>query len=263
MEPFLLRALLAAIGLAIIAAPFGCMVVWNRMAYFGETIAQAGLIGVALSLAFSLDLTLGISVAALAVAGLVFILSRQHLVPIDAVLGLTHYGALATGIIATAALSGPSLDLRAYLFGDLFAVQSSDLFVIYIGGALVLAALWLIWQPLLRLTVHEDLAAAEGVPRDAYRAVFMALLALTIAFTIKIVGILLVIAFMIVPAVAARAFAGSPIKMVMLSATIGIGCVVMGLWGSWTFDAPGGPAIVLAMSLAAVVSLVISTLRAR
>ncbi|MEO1543043.1 MAG: metal ABC transporter permease [Pseudomonadota bacterium] len=261
MEPFLLRALLAAIGLAIIAAPFGCLVVWNRMAYFGETIAQAGLIGVALSLALSIDLTLGVSIAALAVAALVFALSRQQLVPIDAVLGLTHYGALALGIIATAALSGPSLDLRAYLFGDLFAVRPSDVIAIYMGGAAVLGVLAFIWQPLLRLSVHEDLAAAEGVPRDIYRAGFMALLALTIAFTIKIVGILLVIAFMIVPAVAARAFAGSPLRMVALSATIGVVCVIVGLWGSWTFDAPGGPAIVLTMALAAAASLVISSVQ--
>ncbi|MEL7050077.1 MAG: iron chelate uptake ABC transporter family permease subunit, partial [Pseudomonadota bacterium] len=155
----------------------------------------------------------------------------------------------------------PSLDLRAYLFGDLFAVRSFDLVVIYLGGAIVLTALAVIWQPLLRLTVHEDLAAAEGVNQNIYRAAFMALLALTIAFTIKIVGILLVIAFMIVPAVAARAFSVSPIQMVLTSAVIGIACVLIGLWGSWTFDAPGGPSIVLTMALAATVSLMVSSVR--
>lgn len=261
MEPFLLRALLAAVGLALIAAPFGCLVVWNRMAYFGETIAQAGLIGVALALALSIDLTLGIAIASLTVAALVLALSRQRLVPVDAVLGLTHYGALSLGIIAAAALSGPALDLRAYLFGDLFAVRQADLITIYVGGALVLAALAVIWQPLLRLTVHEDLAAAEGVPRDVLRAAFMLLLALTIAFTIKIVGILLVIAFMIVPAVAARAFATSPLQMVVIAAGVGLISVAAGLWASWTWDAPGGPAIVLAMAIAASASLVASSFR--
>lgn len=255
MEPFLLRALAAAIGLAIVAAPFGCLVVWNRMAYFGETIAQAGLIGVALALAFSLDLTLGIAAASLAVAAFVLLLSRQRVVPVDSVLGLTHYGALSLGIIATAALSGPSLDLRAYLFGDLFAVRTSDLWTIYLGGAVVCGLLAVLWEPLLRITVHPDLAAAEGLPRERLNAAFMLLLALTIAFTIKIVGILLVIAFMIVPAVAARAFSSSPLQMVAIAASVAVASVCLGLWASWTFDAPGGPAIVLVMAFAAAASL--------
>lgn len=263
MEPFLLRALLAALALAVVAAPFGCLIVWNRMSYFGETIAQAGLIGVALSLIFSVDLTIGIAVAAAVVALFIFALTRQQLVPADAVLGLTHYGTLSLGVIATSAMAGTSVDLLAYLFGDLFAVSRNDLFVVYAGGAVVLAALAAIWSPLLRLTVHEDLATAEGVNRDFYRLAFMILLALTIAFTIKIVGILLVIAFMIVPAVAARAFATSPIQMVLIAASFASVCVLIGLWSSWTFDTPGGPSIVLVMSMAAATSLIMAGLRPR
>ncbi|MEM8626423.1 MAG: metal ABC transporter permease [Pseudomonadota bacterium] len=262
MEPFLVRALLAGLGLAAIAAPFGCLVVWNRMAYFGETIAHAGLIGVAVSLAFAIDLTLGLAIVGLTVAGVVFALTRQRFVPIDSVLGLTHYSALAAGVIATSALAGPSLDLRGYLFGDLFAISNSDLLAIYIGGAVVLGALATIWTPLLRSTIHHDLAAAEGVRTDRARLLFMLLLALTIAVAVKMVGILLVVAFMIVPAVAARPLSQTPLQMLVLTSVIGMGSVLVGLAASWNFDAPGGPAIVLVMAILAAASLIISNLRA-
>lgn len=260
-EPFLLRAIAAAIGLAIIAAPLGCVVVWNRMAYFGETIAQAGLIGVALALALQIDITLGI-VAVAILAGLIVLgLTRQRLVPIDSVLGLMHYGALSLGVISAASLAGPSVDLMGYLFGDIFAVAPIDLYWIYGGGIVILGAIILLWEPLLRLAVHDELAAAEGVPREAIRAAFVLLLAVTIAFAIKIVGILLVIAFLIVPAVAARPFSRTPEVMVALTALIAILGVALGLFASWEFDAPGGPAIVLSMACLAAMSVLTASYR--
>ena len=119
IEPFLLRALLAAIGLAIIAAPLGSLVVWNRMAYFGETVAQASLIGIALALAFNMNLTVSVVLVTLAVAALLIALSQQKLVPLDSILGLMHHGALALGVIATSMLRGPTVDLMGYLFGEI------------------------------------------------------------------------------------------------------------------------------------------------
>lgn len=256
MEPFLLRALAAAIGLAIIAAPLGSLVVWQRMAYFGETMAQASLLGVALSLALGQGLTLSVLVVAGLAALLILLLSEQRLLPLDSVLGLLHHGSLAAGFIATAAFAGPSVDLLGYLFGDIFAVTSEDLYWIWCGGAVVLAILWFIWQPLLRLAVHQELAVAEGVPARRVRGVFMLLLAMTIAIAIKIFGILLVIAFLIVPAAAARPFAATPERMVLLAGGISVVGVLIGLEISTRSDAPGGPAIVLVLAVLALASLV-------
>ncbi len=258
-EPFLLRACLAAICLAIIAAPLGCIIVWNRIAYFGETIAQAALLGIALGLAFQMDLTLAIFLAALAAATIVALLSLQKLVPLDSILGLMHHGALAAGVIAVALLSGRAVDLVGFLFGDIFAVSDRDLIAIAITGVIVLAALALLWQPLLRLAVDEELAIAEGVPVNTIKFAFMALLALLIAFAVKIVGVLLVIAFLIVPAVAARPLARTPELMALVAAAIGIFGVIIGLWISWTTDAPGGPAIVATLACIAIVSVAVST----
>lgn len=256
IEPFLLNAFLASVGLAVLAAPLGCLVVWNRMAYFGEAIAHAGLMGVALSLAFQVDMTVSVLLVALAAAVFVLALSRQRVVPIDSVLGLLHHGALSLGIIATGALSGPSVDLRSYLFGDIYAVVPSDLYWLAGTAVLVLGALIWLWQPLLRIAVHAELAAAEGVPRQGIRAAFIILMALAVAMAIKFVGILLAVAFLIVPAVAARPFATTPERMVAFALAIAVAAVAAGLYGSWTWDLPGGPSIVLAMALAAAASLV-------
>ncbi len=258
IEPFLLRAILAAVGLALIAAPLGCFVVWNRMSYFGETIAQASLLGVALGLLVQMDLNVTVVVVTVAAAFAIIGLTRQRVVPIDSVLGLMHHGTLALGVIVISSLKGQSVDLMGYLFGDIFAVSTGDLWwIAAIGVGVVLAMTWL-WQPLLRLSVHDDLARAEGVNTTAIRTGFTVVLALVIAVAIKIVGILLAIAFLIVPAVAARPFASSPEKMVLVSAGLGVASILVGLTVSTQADIPGGPAIVLVMTLVAAMSLLLA-----
>lgn len=261
LEPFLLRALAAGIGIAIIAAPLGCFVVWRRMAYFGETIAQASLIGIALGLAMQADLTATVLVTALAVAGLLLALGRQTLVPMDSLLGLLHHIALAAGVVATASLKGPSVDLVGYLFGDVLSVTTGDLAWVWGGGAIVLAAILWLWQPLLRLTIHPDLAAAEGVPVERTRILFTLLLALTIALAMKVVGALLAIAFLIVPAVAARPLASSAEAMALTAAGLAATSVAAGLFTSTLYDVPSGPAIVLVMAAFAVAGLLWSGMR--
>lgn len=261
-EPFFLKALAAGLGLAVVAAPLGCIIVWRRMAYVGETLAQSSLLGVALGLALGIDLTLAVVLAAVATAFILIAFGRQKLLALDSVLGLMHHAALALGVIAIALLKGPSIDLMSYLFGDVFAVTYGDLLWVYVGGAVVLALTLQLWKPLVRLSLHEDLATAEGIDPALPRALFDLLLAVTIAVSMKIVGILLVMAFLIVPAVAARPLATTPERMAVIAAAIGAVSVVAGLALSLYTDAPGGPSIVLAMCACAVISLLAAGRRA-
>ncbi|HVZ06104.1 metal ABC transporter permease [Hyphomicrobium sp.] len=260
-EPFIWRALFAAVGLAIIAAPLGCIVVWRRMSYVGETLAQAGLLGVALGLALNIDLTLAVVIAAIVAAGILTVLGRQQLVPLDSALGLTHHATLALGIVAIALAKGPGIDLMSYLFGDVFAVTRNDLVWVYVGGAAVLGAVLYLWKPLVRLSLHEDLATAEGVNPKLPRAAFDLLLAVVIAVAMKIVGILLVMAFLVVPAVAARPLSSTPERMAVLAAGIAVMSTIFGLWLSLSSDLPGGPSIVIAMCTVAAISLLAGSRR--
>ena len=261
-EPFLLRALFAGLGLAVVAAPLGCFVVWRRMAYYGETVAQAGLIGIAAGLALSLNLTASVLVVTLVVSALLLLLGRQQIVPFDSLLGLLAHTALAAGVIAASMVRGP-LDLTAFLFGDIFAVTGADLEWIYLGGTLALAVLGFTWRPLLALSVHEGLAEAEGVKGERVKLVFVLVLALVVAIAIKIVGVLLTIAFLIMPASAARPVSETPEQMALFAAIFGGLSVALGLFVSVTFNAPGGPSIVLVLALFFAAAILPTVLRGR
>ena len=262
-EPFVMRALLAGLGLAMIAAPLGCFVVWRRMAYYGETVAQAGLIGIALGLGLSLNLTASVLLITLLVSGLLVLLSRQHVVPFDTLLGILAHAALALGVIVASLVRGPQVDLMAFLFGDIFAVTPLDLRWVLGGGLCALTGLIVLWRPLLALTVHEELAAAEGVATDRVKMLFVLILALVVAIAIKIVGVLLTIAFLIMPAAAARPLSETPEQMAAIAAILGMLSVVTGLFLSISLDTPGGPSIVLMMAAFFAASILPTVLRQR
>lgn len=262
-DPFLLRALAAGVGIALICAPLGCFVVWQRMAYFGETVAQASLIGIALGLALELELTASALVVAAAVALTLVLLSRQRMLPLDSILGLLAHAALAAGVVLTALAGGPSVDLLSFLFGDIFAVTNGDLWWIAIGGVASLTALAFLWRPLLAIAVHEEMAAAEGMNRDLVNGAFVVMLAVAVAIAMKIVGVLLVIAFLIMPAAAARPVSATPEGMAAAAVLIAVAGVIAGLGASLTWDVPGGPAIVLALAALAMASMLFVVIRSR
>ncbi len=133
LDDFLTRAALAGIGTAILAAPLGCFVVWRRMAYFGETVAYSGLLGVALGFLLGIDLTLGVIATAVAMALLLTAFQAQRKIPYDTLLGILAHTALAAGLIAASFVGGARLDLMGYLFGDILAVSKTDLAWIW-GG---------------------------------------------------------------------------------------------------------------------------------
>ncbi len=250
MDSFILRAIVAGIGVAIVAGPLGCFIIWRRMAYFGDTLSHAALTGIAVGILFGVNATVGILGTGLVVGLLLLALQRQRAVPTDTLLGILSHGALALGLIVVSSMTTVRVDLMGYLFGDILAVTPNDLIWIYGGGAVVLAGLAFIWQPLIALTVHEDIAAAEGIRAPVIRMVFTALIALTVAIAMKIIGVLLVTALLIVPAATARRFAATPEKMAMGAVIVGIVSVVAGLSGSLAWDTPSGPSIVSAAVIA-------------
>ncbi|MCW9032693.1 MAG: metal ABC transporter permease [Rhodospirillales bacterium] len=246
MDDFLIRALVGGLGVALIASPFGCFIVWRRMAYFGDTLAHSALLGVALGFLLGIDLTIGIIAVSFTVAVLLGFLQRNRQLASDTLLGILSHGSLAMGLVVLAFLSDLRVDLMSYLFGDILAITLTDIYWIYGGGACVLLGLAFIWKPLLSMTVHEELAHVEGVPVERVRLGLMLLIALVIATAMKAVGILLVTSLLIIPAAAARYFAKTPEQMAVIASGIGCMAVAFGLGGSFEFDIPTGPAIVVA-----------------
>lgn len=255
-DNFILRALIAGIGVALMTGPLGCFVVWRRMAYFGDTLSHAGLMGVALGFLLGVDPTVGIVATGLIIGLVLLALQQQRRLPIDTLLGILSHAALAVGLITIGFMDRVRFDLMGYLFGDILAVTTGDLAWIYGGGVLMLGALALIWRPLIALTVHQDLALAEGASRVPARLVFMVLMALTVAVAMKIVGILLVTALLIVPPAAARRFATGPENMAVLTVIVGGVAVAGGIYASLTWDTPSGPSIVAAAAVLFLLSLI-------
>lgn len=248
-EDFLIRALLAGCAVALVAGPLGAFVVWRRMAYFGATLSHSALLGIALGLLAGAEPMLGV-LAVCAVVALLMGVRRWNLasgiLSEDTLLGILAHGTLALGLVAVAFLDSVRLDLNAYLFGDILAVSTNDLYWLYGGGALVAVVLLILWRPLLSATVHEELARVEGVPVEGLRLIYMLVLAFVVALAMKVVGILLVTSLLIIPAATARPLAKTPEQMGVLAAVAGCLSVAGGLWGSFNYDTPSGPSIVVA-----------------
>lgn len=256
LDDFFTRALVAGVGVALVAGPLGCFVIWRRMAYFGDTLSHAALLGVALSLLFDLNTTLAVGGTSVALALILLSLRRSEILSSDALLGLLSHSALALGLVCLAFMTWVRVDLLGLLFGDILAVTRVDIAMIYGGGAFVLFALVVVWRRLFAATVNPDLAGGEGLEPEKMELVFMLLTAVVIAISLKIVGALLITALLIIPAAAARRMSASPEQMACLAAVLGAVSVVGGLYGSLTYDTPSGPSIVVAAMLLFVVSLV-------
>lgn len=254
-DDFLIRALLGGIGVAIVAGPLGCFVVWRRLAYFGDTLSHSALLGVAVAILLEANITLAVFIIC-AFVSLTLLLFRQ-IAPLssDALLGLLAHSALAIGLIALSFMTWVRVDLMGFLFGDILAVHQSDLLIIWFGGAGVLMILFMIWQQLFAATVSEEIAKAEGLKPERTELIFMMLVALVIALAMKIVGVLLITAMLIIPAATARRFAKSPEQMAISAVLIGIIAVCFGLYGSLTWDTPTGPSVVAALLLLFIASV--------
>ena len=257
IDDFLLRALLGGLGVAVVAGPFGSFVVWRRLAYFGDTLSHSALLGVALGFMLHINLTIGIIVICQLLAILLFLSQRQQQLASDTMLGIFAHGALSLGLVALAFMEDVRIDLVAYLFGDILAISNSDLGWIFAGGGIALAGLVWLWKPLLAITIHEDLARVEGIPVDRINWVFLGLIALIVAVMMKVVGMLLVTALLIIPAATARRFAGNPETMALLASLIGCLAVCAGLYGSFQWDTPTGPTIVVAACLLFIIGLLL------
>ena len=263
-DDFFSRALIGGFGVAIVAGPLGCFIIWRRLAYFGDTLSHSALLGVAIALLLELNITLSVFIVSVLVALMLLVLQKRASLSSDALLGLLAHSVLAIGLVVLAFMTWVRVDLMGFLFGDILAITTLDLALIWGGGAVVLAFLSKIWRALFAATVSYDLALAEGGKPDQVNLVFMVLMAAVIAVSMKIVGVLLITALLIIPAAAARRFASSPEQMAVVAIILGIVSVYIGLNGSLEFDTPAGPSIVVAALACFVLSVLpVNILRKR
>jgi zinc transport system permease protein len=262
LDPFLFRAILAGVGIAIIAGVIGCFVVWRKMAYFGDSLAHSSLLGIAFGIAINVNTNITTTLVCFIFALLLLWLDQKKLLATDTLLGILAHAALSIGLV-TISFMNQKIDIHSYLFGDILTVTSDEIWHIYIGGFIVISAVIIHWSSFILITIHEELAKAENIKAFYSHLILLLLLTIVVAVSIRIVGILLITSLLIIPAATARQFSRSPEMMAIKSSLFGVIAVLLGIYGSYQLDTPSGPSIVATSAILFIILFPFSVILAK
>lgn len=254
--PFAQRAIVAGLAIAVVGGVLGVFIVLRGMSFFSDAISHASLLGVALALLFAVSPLLGALLVALAAAALIAYLRGRSVLSLDTLIGVFYSAAVALGVITIGFIKGYRADLVSFLFGDVLALGTFDVALAWVLSILVLVAVFYSWRAIVLSTLHRDLAAVEGVPVVRTDLLFLVLVALVVAVAIRIVGVVLVTALLIVPAATAQNIARTFRAMVAWSVGASLVSLFIGLLLSFATNLPSGPTIVVVASGLFLLSLV-------
>jgi zinc/manganese transport system permease protein len=243
--PFLQRALLAGLLSGGLGGLLGSFAVLRQLSFFSDALGHSALLGIALGVLLGLDPTLVLIPFAVLFALGVNQLARRSRLPADALLNIIYSSSLALAVVVLSRLPGWKGGLQQLLFGDILGVTTRDLLLLSGLLAVTVLILLLTGRRQLLLTIDESLALSRGVASEAQRLLFVILLAVVVALSIKAVGVLLISAFVVIPACAARLISGNFRLYLLLSALFGASCAVLGLLVSAVADLPSGPSVVI------------------
>ncbi len=239
------RALVAAVVVGLLCGLLGFFVILRRLAFIGVGISHSAVGGVAVGLLLGVDPGLSAAVFSVAVALGMFWVARDRRLGEDAIIGVFLSGAMALGLLLMGLRHGYQKDLFAYLFGSLLAVSSSDLVALCALAAVLVVVVAVSFREMLFVAFDEEVARAYGRPVDLLDAVLIVVLALTVVAGVRVVGVLLVEALLVVPAATAALWTLDFRRQVALSMGLGAASAIAGLWCSFAFDVGAGAAIVL------------------
>ncbi len=247
-EPFIFKALIAGIIIAILAGIIGCFIVWKKMAYFGDSLAHSSLLGIAFGILLGINLNFATLISCLLFGIILAYMQQKRTLATDTLLGILAHSSLSIGIIAIS-LMNANFNLHNYLFGDILTVSMQEILWILSTSVIILTILYLNWPKLLLMTIDRDIAKVKGINTSILDIILIFMITLIVASSIKIFGILLISSMLIIPAATAKQIAKSPEKMALLAALFGIISVLIGIIISVIIDAPTGPTIVATSSL--------------
>jgi len=262
-QPFMQRALLGGLLTGALGGLLGSFAVLRQLSFFSDALGHSALLGISLGILLGVNPTLVLIPFAVLFALLVNQLVARSGLPADALLNIVYSTSLAFAVVALSLVDTYRGGIQQLLFGDILGISWSDLTVI---GLLLLGALVYLGLSLrahVLLTLDSDLAAAFGVAANSHRLAFIVLLAVVVAVSIKAVGVLLISAFVVIPACAGRLVSRHFPGYVLLSATLGGGCALLGLLGSGLTNLPSGPCVVIVQFLGFVLALLLSKGRSR
>ncbi|MCC7377630.1 MAG: metal ABC transporter permease [Verrucomicrobiales bacterium] len=245
-EPFMQRALIGALILAPLCALLGVFVTARRMAFFSDTVAHASLAGTAVAFLIGLsEPTPGMLAVSLLVAAAIVWLREKSGLYHDTIMALLLTGSVAVGTVILSRLRGFRGEIHRVLFGDILAVGTTELaLAALLLGLVVVGAAWVL-SPLTLIAANEDLAHVAGVPVRWFNYAFVVVLTVAVTITIRLVGILLVGALLVIPPAAARLLSRNLRQEIWIAIALGAFSGTAGVVLSYVADLPCGPAIVL------------------
>jgi len=247
--PFLQKALLAGLILGLVLPFLGVFVTLRKMSFFGEGIAHASLAGVALGVLSGADPFLSALGVGIFVGVMIYILERKTIIAPDALIGVLFTAAMAAGLVLLSLQKGYQPDLISYLFGNILAVSSYDLAVIALFSAAIFAILTIFRRQLTMLALDRESAWLSGIRTELFDFFYYIILSVTIVLGIKLLGIILVSALLVIPPSTAKLLASSLRGMMIGSILAGELAVIAGLAVSYILDFPAGAVIVLCAAI--------------
>jgi zinc transport system permease protein len=257
-QPFMQRALIGGLLTGCLGGLLGSFAVLRQLSFFSDALGHSALLGVSIAVLLNLNPTLVLIPFAVLFALLVNQLVQRSRLPTDALLNIVYSSSLAFAVVALSLVDSYRGSIQQLLFGDILGISWFDLWVI--AGLLLLALGYLSvsLRAQVLLTLDDDLAGAFGVRNQAHRLAFIILLAVVVAVSIKAVGVLLISAFVVIPACASRLVSRRLPLYVLGSSLLGGVCALLGLLGSGLTNLPSGPCVVIVQFTGFLVALLIS-----
>lgn len=243
--PFMQRALLAGIAIGLILPFLGVFVSMRRMAFFGDGIAHASLAGIAIGLATGVNPFWGALIVGIVFGIGVYLLEHKTNLSSDMVIGVLFTSGLALGVMLMSFQQGYQPDLMTFLFGNILAISQMDVFMIAGLGVLIFTALFWYARHFTMIAFDRETAWTSGMNTELLNLLFYILLSLTIVLGVKLLGIVLVSALLIIPASIGKLLASSFIRLVTVSVIAGEFAIGVGLALSYYLDIPSGSTIIL------------------
>lgn len=258
---FIQYALLAGIVVSIITAIIGTLVVVNKMVFLSGGIAHSAYGGIGLSIYFGLPMLLSTSLFCIAVTILIALASYKNRENLDIMIGLTWSVGMSFGIILADLTPGYQSDLMSYLFGSLLAVNTNDVYYMVSLLFIILLIVSIFYRDILAVSYDREYANLRGVKTKFFYTLILVLSSLAIVISIKVVGLILVIALLTIPIYISSFFSKNLLSMMIISAVLSILFTIIGLAISYQFDISSGPAIIMSSSLSALIIFIFKSIK--
>ncbi|MDM8335789.1 metal ABC transporter permease [Wolbachia pipientis] len=243
-QDFFINSLIAIVVVSLITGVLGSFMIWQRLSYLGDSLSHSSLLGIALALIFKISPSISIMFIAIAFA-ILLSLNFNRLYSVDTMLNIVTNVVLSSSLVLMSFLPSRNSSIISSLFGDVLTLEQGDIVLIFLTSivvALILAFRWRYW---LIISINRDLAIVEKVNVNLVRLEFLITLAIFIAVSAQLMGILLIAAFLLIPAASARLISKTPMQMVIVATVFSVISGMSGLILSAGFDLLTGPAIIL------------------